>query len=854
MPKKRKLKSCFYAALILLWLPLFSQAPETETKDLEKRLSVAVGEERIKILVRLAEALRYQDPLKTLSYGKEALKELERYSNDHLKLPLLNLLGELSTNTGDLQALKKYSTQAEALAKRVGNKNEAARAAANLGVLYWIRDDFKQARKYFTRSRKLFLETGDKKGLARSYHLMAVFYWRINDYNRVLEFEFKAQEIYKEISDTTGMAEVKNFIGVTYMEMGENEKSLNCFQEALPHYIKIKSRRGISKLYNNMGIAYTNLKNWAKAEEYYRKALQMNRELGNKLSLSNVLNNLGELYFSMKKYPDALDYYFKALEIKKAVGLPSMAGDVQVNIGKVYRGMRQYDKALEWMKPGLAELEKYNVKDRLSEAYLELSILYQDQGNYRDALAWYKKHKEFNDIVVNESSRRKISEIQFGYEMDKKEKAIALLKKNEELQDVELARQNSIQNLLIIVSLLIFVLAFVMYRRYRFKLKLTRALRKEIDEHRRTSLELTESEELFRVLAEKSMVGIYIIQDDLFKYVNPGFVSIFGTPQEEVIGKPRASLVFPEDQARVVENLNRRLSGEEPSLSYEFRGIRQTGEIIFLESYGAVTHYQGRDAVLGTLIDITDRKKAESELLKGRKLEAVGILAGGIAHDFNNLLSIIMGNISMARTLSDDKNKKLNSMLENAEKASCQATDLAQKLITFSEGGWVLPQQVRLDALLKECLAIHHHMKAFVHTVFPSHLDAIYGDERQLSQVISNLLENADEGMTEPKELFVEAETVVLKKQNEWALNPGDYVKIIIRDNGKGIPPEHMDKIFDPYFTTKATVSRKGMGLGLAICYSIIKKHNGAITVHSEVGSGTTVTLHLPAYREMELD
>jgi signal transduction histidine kinase len=248
-----------------------------------------------------------------------------------------------------------------------------------------------------------------------------------------------------------------------------------------------------------------------------------------------------------------------------------------------------------------------------------------------------------------------------------------------------------------------------------------------------------------------------------------------------------------------------------------------------------------------------ERTRLHDELLTAKKMEAIGILAGGIAHDFNNILSVIIGNLGLALEEIESNPKRAAKMLKNAEKASIQATELAQKLITFSRGGWVVRRGITLTALLKIIEAQNPGMKTILHhttTIIPPGLKPLYGDERYLSQVIQNLLQNADEAAAEPKRITLEAENVTLKENNDFELKYGDYIKISITDSGRGIPKEQMGKIFDPYFSTKDTVTQKGLGLGLAICYSIIKKHNGHIAVKSEVGKGTTVEIYLPAYKE----
>jgi signal transduction histidine kinase len=244
------------------------------------------------------------------------------------------------------------------------------------------------------------------------------------------------------------------------------------------------------------------------------------------------------------------------------------------------------------------------------------------------------------------------------------------------------------------------------------------------------------------------------------------------------------------------------------------------------------------------------RQRAEGELLKSMKLESVGILAGGIAHDFNNLLTIILGNVSLVRELMVT-DPKADKMLGVAEKTTSQAADLAQKLITFSRGGWMLKKEVHFPVLMKSVADHYPQFKDYLTGIaFPPDLRSVTGDERQLRQVFFNLIQNSDDSMSEPKMLHIEFENTVVFQENYLDLEAGEYVIITIRDNGSGISPEHINKVFDPYFSTKQTVNQKGMGLGLAICHSIIKKHKGFIGIDSGIDEGTTVQIYLPTFQD----
>ncbi|MFZ2198123.1 MAG: ATP-binding protein [Thermodesulfovibrionales bacterium] len=245
--------------------------------------------------------------------------------------------------------------------------------------------------------------------------------------------------------------------------------------------------------------------------------------------------------------------------------------------------------------------------------------------------------------------------------------------------------------------------------------------------------------------------------------------------------------------------------------------------------------------------DITVRKKMEAEVLKTQKLESIGILAGGIAHDFNNLLQAILGNISLAKTLTNPKENTFH-LLEDAEKASEQARELSHRLLTFGKGGGPVRRVSYVKDLLKESISLCLSGSNIVcEVILPEDLDLVEVDKGQMTQVFNNLIINAKEAMPYGGTVEISASNVRITGDDNLPLKEGKYVKIAVADHGAGISEHHLPRIFDPYFSTKDRGSDKGMGLGLAICHSIIAKHGGHIGVESEVGLGTSFHVYLPA-------
>jgi PAS domain S-box-containing protein len=267
-------------------------------------------------------------------------------------------------------------------------------------------------------------------------------------------------------------------------------------------------------------------------------------------------------------------------------------------------------------------------------------------------------------------------------------------------------------------------------------------------------------------------------------------------------------------------------------------------ERVIADSGAPIIDRRGR--TLGVVLvfrDVTDHRRMEEDLQRTQKLESLGVLAGGIAHDFNNAMMAIIGNVSLAK-LYAEPGRKVYEKLEEIERAALRTKELTQQLLTFAKGGAPIKQAASLPEIIEDtarfCL-----MGSNVQCRFdiPDGVWPVSVDVGQISQVIHNIILNADQSMPTGGFVDIKLENVALDPSARLPLKAGNYVKTTIHDQGIGIPREHFPKIFDPYFSTK----QKGSGLGLAVVHSIIEKHDGCITVESELNSGTTFDVYLPA-------
>jgi PAS domain S-box-containing protein len=243
--------------------------------------------------------------------------------------------------------------------------------------------------------------------------------------------------------------------------------------------------------------------------------------------------------------------------------------------------------------------------------------------------------------------------------------------------------------------------------------------------------------------------------------------------------------------------------------------------------------------------DISKSRRTEDDTRDrtSDRLRSIGALAGGIAHNFNNIMTGLYGNITLAKMELTNETEAI-SHLEKAENSMKEAVKLTRQLLTFAKGGEPIKETFDPTDLIQDTAAFNLSGSSVRLDIdMPSPLWPVHADKEQIGQVIANIVTNARESMKTGGTLTISPENTTLLKDNLLTIARGAYLKLVFKDLGKGIHQRDLDRVFDPYFTTKPD----GKGMGLSICYSIVKKHQGHVSVVSQLGTGTIVTVYLPA-------
>jgi PAS domain S-box-containing protein len=369
---------------------------------------------------------------------------------------------------------------------------------------------------------------------------------------------------------------------------------------------------------------------------------------------------------------------------------------------------------------------------------------------------------------------------------------------------------------------------------------------------------LRESEERYKSLFKNNHCVMLLIDPESADIVdaNPAAVSFYGWSKEELTSKKITNINTLTDE-QVFQEMKQAKTEERQHFLFSHR--LSNGEIRDVEVYSRPIILHGKQLLYSIIHDISERKKAEKDrqrlqlqLQQAHKMEAIGTMAGGIAHDFNNILGIILGNTELAMDDVPEWNPaRMN--LDEVRTASLRAKDVVRQLLSFARKTDQERKPVKINSVITGALKL---LRSSIPTSIemrcnmPRDSEIILADPTQTNQIMINLCTNAAQAMEDDGGILeISLESVILEESiaKSYELSPGRFVKLTVNDTGHGIDPKIKDRIFDPYFTTREV--GKGSGMGLAVVHGIVKNHDGAISVDSEVGKGTTFNVLLPIVR-----
>jgi len=375
-----------------------------------------------------------------------------------------------------------------------------------------------------------------------------------------------------------------------------------------------------------------------------------------------------------------------------------------------------------------------------------------------------------------------------------------------------------------------------------------RGVLRDITEQKQAEVALRESELKFRGLFDLSPQAIAVTDVETGRLidVNDTFCKVTKYDKEELLGRTTTELGFYSkgDRDRFIGKLQP--TGKIHGLEMDFKA--KDGSALKSVMFARYLQLKGKTFIITAFLDMTERKRLESQLQQAHKMEAVGTLAGGIAHDFNNLLMGILGSTSLM-LFNITSNHPHYESLKNVEQYVQSGAKLTKQLLGIARGGKYAVKPTDLNNLLEKTSEMFRRTSKDIriYAKYQTDIWPVEVDQSQIEQVLLNLYVNAWQAMPNGGDLYLQSENVFLDEEHVrlLSLKPGRCVKLTITDTGVGMDEATIQRIFDPFFTTKEM--GRGTGLGLASVYGIIKNHDGIIDVFSKKGEGATFTIYLPA-------
>lgn len=734
-----------------------------------------------------------ENALKTIS-NNEKICVLNKLSKEYLKISVEKSL--------------EYSTQALQLAEKLKNNKEKADALSNLALGNYYLGNNNKALEYYQLSLKIEKKIGNFQKIAAILNNLGIICSNLCDYNKALEYYIKSLQIYEEIEDKKFIAITLNNIGTVYDDLSNYDKALEYHLKSLKIRNEIGDKNSIANCVNNIGIIYYAWGNYKKALEYYLQSLKIYEEIGNKNGIANSLDNIGTVYKNLSNYDNALKYHQKSLKIREEISDKNGIAASFNNIGIDYKYLCKYNKALEYYKSSLKMFEEIGDKRSIGASFNNIGNVYCSLDNYNKALEYLLKSisikEEIGDKFGVAISSNNIGSLYL--KLQNYDKAVLFLEKGLKLAQ-EIEADNIIQESYMYLSEL-----------YTAKNNFQKALD-------------------YYILYSS-------IKDSIFNKESDKHIAEMQTKYETEKKEKEIDLLQKDNEIQKLEVEKHKLVQMRLVfilliivilwffIFYHYRSKQKLNKE--LKKLVAERTKEITDANIQLKDEISEREKLEAQLRISERLAGIVELAAGVAHEIRNPLAVISSTVQYLNSIYKDKDNEMVELLDIINQSSEQANSTITSLLEFAK-----PREISLiegdilKSILKVCSLVEtkcSNQKVQLIKKLPNKLPNILYDEHQMEGVFLNLILNSLSAMPEGGKLIISAEG-----------NNGE-VEINISDTGVGISEENLQKVFNPFFTTK----KGGTGLGLSLVYQIVHSLQGSLTINSKIGEGTSIILTFP--------
>ncbi len=800
----------------------------------------------------------------------------------------------------------KLSSEAKILSENSGYKQGLAYAIRNMGVSNRYLSNLEKALSLSNRAMELFIELGDKSGESQALVSIGAIYYYMGDYDKGLDYFLRGLKQGEKINNKESMAYAYNGAGYIYSVQGDNKKGLDFLQKALKLSKSIHNFSLESSILESIATLYLNAGRIDKAHETFIECQKLSEQKNDKRNLGYALFGIGEVLLNQNKLEEAKQSFLKSLSTYRDFGYKVGEAQSLLYLGKVCMLLGS-EESEGYLLKSLKVAEEIKAKASIYMVHEALAEFYENKEDIRSFVKHYKLYHKYKSEVYKEEQELKQKYQNVQFEMDKLQKEaeinrltnVVMKDKNAELKKKTQELEKSYKSVSVLSKIgrditSTLNLETILNTVYENVNQLMDAAvfgigiynEEEASIEYRLSVEEGKRYQPYkRMMSDKSQLAVWCIENNKEVFINDiekefsGYlkdidltVLTSAALEDGSIPKTPNSLIYLPLQVKdKTIGLISIQSFEKNRYNKYHLEILKT-----LASYTSAALYnaQSFETLQGTLNEL---KSTQDQLIQSEKMASLGELTAGIAHEIKNPLNFVNnfsevskelleemreelrnGKIDIATEIAEDVKTNLDKILHHGKRAD----SIVKGMLQHSRSNSGKKDIIKLNNFVDEYLRLAYHglrardksFNAKMETQFAEEVGSIEAVPQELGRVILNLVTNAFYAVKEKKTLR-QAQGKVQQVKDDNSYEPtvwvytkkdGDHIEIGVRDNGNGIPSNVIDKIFQPFFTTKPT--GEGTGLGLSLSYDIIKSLDGELNVKSEEGQGTIFTIRLPKH------
>jgi PAS domain S-box-containing protein len=806
------------------------------TDSLVAELGKKSGEEKIKYLLFLGDAfskINKDTALYYLEYAKnESIKTEDQTQIGSIIIQIANLY----LNYWERDSAFYYLNECINSNKFCHDYKDECNSYIQLGEFYLQGYSFYDAIINIYKGLMIAEKNNNNILKAKSNFMLSRLFYMLNDFARAIVLIDSA--IYFNVKDSISSQQAHYYFakGTYYKD------SYQCLQ-AIPYYLKsieIFNKLGykfeIITLLRHIGDSYDGLNNKDSALYYYNIAISLCLELGEKYYLGDLYTKIGHYYSKKKDHKNELRYNKLALETRASINHRLLIASSLINVGVAFENYKLIDSAYHYYLAGLDYAQNINAKYFIRRAYNKLYLLAKSQNKFSEALFFLEKFGEVKDTIVSQEQNRYFLKVALDYETAKNEK---------EIQKANLENQKKINNILLVFSIVVGILAIVLFFLYRSKLKLNRNLVIEAEIRKEAEVTSMKNAERYRNLSNNLPIGVYQIDSDgVLLFGNPSLFKILGI-EENLIDSAIKFTDYLYDEESIVEYSKRMATN---SFISEYSIKNAQGNKVWVRDLGRISsNSNGRTTYEGTIEDISEKIKLIDEIRNAKEKaeeanELKGVILGNLGHEIRTPLNGILGFLTI---LSSDLSKEQKNLLPPLIRSVHRLERTLNSLVALSE----------IESKFKSLNLTRTHLPTFIDEYVVVFFNDIIKEKKLgfeieildndtysnidiylLNQVFFNIIDNAIKFTSSGVIYIIVGKTV----QDGKSFN---YIQI--KDTGCGIETDNLSLIFEPFRQESEGLERnyEGLGLGLTISKKMMDVLDGKIIVESQTGVGSSFYL-----------